>query len=138
MDHIWKGIDANGDCWLWTKARYKNGYGRSSIKGRNVYVHRAVWEALIGSIPPLLEIDHLCRIRHCCNPDHLELVTHQENVRRGKGNQHKHKTHCVQGHEFTEANTYRNAKHPTWRNCRRCVLEAQRKYQERKRNNALS
>jgi hypothetical protein len=79
-----------------------------------IYVHRAVYERYVGPIPPGLEIDHLCRVRNCVNPAHLEAVTRGENVRR----QMAVITHCPQGHEYTTANTRvgRDRK----RGCRRC------------------
>jgi hypothetical protein len=72
-----------GDCWLWQGALDTAGYG--SIKGddgRTRSVHRLVYEALVGPVPEGLVLDHLCRARQCCNPDHLEPVTPGENYRR--------------------------------------------------------
>lgn len=74
--------DATG-CWNWTRTIQPNGYGRISIDGRLVYVHRAAYEAFVGPIPDGLDIDHLCRNRRCCNPEHLEAVTRRTNLLRG-------------------------------------------------------
>lgn len=77
-----------GDCWEWTRGRDGNGYGRARADGKMVYVHRQVWTELVGPIPAGLELDHLCRNPACCNPDHLEPVTHRENIRRGRTKKH--------------------------------------------------
>lgn len=108
-------------CWEWTMSIDAQGYGRISIDGYSAYaVHRASYETFVGPIPDGLVIDHLCRNRCCCNPDHLETVTMQVNTLRGEGAGAKNarKTHCIRGHEFTEANTYRYG--DGWRACRAC------------------
>jgi len=64
--------------WLWTGPIMANGYG----KVKNVLAHRASYELHVGPIPEGLEIDHLCRVRNCINPEHLEPVTGAENMRR--------------------------------------------------------
>lgn len=112
-------IDLNTGCWLWSGAK-TNGYGMAGIPHTRItkLTHRIVYELLIGPIPIELEIDHLCRRPACCNPDHLELVTHQINVSRG-GNAIK--THCKHGHEFTPENIYRPPKRPDQRNCYTCI-----------------
>lgn len=79
----WDRIDV-GLCWEWQGARSSLGYGQMAIDGSMKYVHRIVWELLVGEIPEGLEPDHLCTNPPCCNPDHLELVTHAENIRRSK------------------------------------------------------
>jgi hypothetical protein len=74
---------------LWTAETIQNGYGRYRLKtvggvqGRKVQAHRYAWESLVGSIPEGFVLDHLCRVRACVNPDHLEPVTNLENVLRG-------------------------------------------------------
>jgi HNH endonuclease len=78
-------IDFDGDCWQWTKAT-QDGYGvvgRGARGSGTMQAHRAVWEMLVGQIADGLQLDHLCRNRACCNPDHLEPVTAEENKRRG-------------------------------------------------------
>lgn len=76
-------IDKETGCWEWT-GRVEDGYGRVPTSGsRYVRAHRAAYEIWTGPIPKELEIDHVCRNRRCFNPDHLEAVTHKENVRRG-------------------------------------------------------
>lgn len=80
-------VDAMG-CWPWTGARTANGYGAFGVgstkdnTARVVRSHRFAYEYWVGPINPDLEIDHLCNNRGCVNPDHLEQVTHKENIRR--------------------------------------------------------
>lgn len=69
-------------CWIWRGTPGANGYGRLSIGNRPTYAHRAAYELHVGPIPAGLTIDHLCRVRMCVNPDHLEPVTRAENTRR--------------------------------------------------------
>jgi len=81
MDNII--VDANG-CWVWQGNSTQDGYGRMSFRqDGESYTHRFSYQAHKGPIPDGKEIDHLCRNRTCCNPDHLEAVTHRENTQRG-------------------------------------------------------
>ena len=73
---------SEGGCWLWTRTCDRLGYGRMQFPGKLVLAHRASYEAHVGPIPEGLELDHLCMNPPCVNPDHLEPVTHQENMRR--------------------------------------------------------
>jgi len=98
-------------CWQWTGAKDNRGYGNVKIQGHVRKAHRVVYEWLRGPIPAGLEGDHLCRNRACVRPDHIELVTHAENGQRGDGSwmsgeRQRGKTRCLQGHEYTPANTY--------------------------------
>lgn len=107
-------------CWLWTACLHADGYGKTVLDGRYRYAHCAVYELLIGAVTVGLELDHLCRVRACCNPAHLEPVT--GNVNRGRGlyrNQHQDKTHCPRGHEYTPENTYSYAGR-AGRSCKTC------------------
>ena len=111
-------------CWLWTGAVLPNGYGVLTYQKQRKYAHRLVYELLRAPIPEGLQLDHLCRVRCCANPDHLEPVTLQENLRRGDVNQYVKATHCKRGHEFTVENTYqyKNKIGNPKRNCRACAL----------------
>jgi hypothetical protein len=71
------------NCWCWTGRINRNGYGRARWEGRDPVVHRTVWTILRGLIPDGLILDHLCKVRNCVNPLHLQPVTHQENTLRG-------------------------------------------------------
>lgn len=81
-------IDENG-CWIWNGAKIPAGYGHIRIKGRDKYTHIVMFELTKGDIPAGLELDHLCRNRACCNPEHLEAVTHKVNINRGSRNHGK-------------------------------------------------
>lgn len=112
-----------GPCWLWLGTKNSYGYGRLIINKHERGAHRFAYERQVGPIPAGLEIDHLCRVRHCVNPTHLEPVTTTVNIRRGiRANSLK--THCKYGHAFDEANTYRCHGH---RYCRACGRESARR-----------
>lgn len=73
-----------GECWLWQGAVSKTGgYGQVRRNGALIVVHRYAYEHEVGPIPDGLDLDHLCRIRHCARPSHCEPVTRGENLRRG-------------------------------------------------------
>lgn len=73
-----------GACWIWTGARQTTGYGNILYLGKVRLAHRLVYEILRGPIPDGLDLDHLCRVRWCVNPDHLEPVTRSVNLKRGE------------------------------------------------------
>ena len=83
-DRFWGRIDKTDGCWLWVGPLNEKGYGRKVgyNKGR-VYPHRLAYQLLVGTIPDGYSLDHLCRVRNCVNPAHLEPVLPTENTRRG-------------------------------------------------------
>jgi hypothetical protein len=95
-------------CWIYMGTTTHNGYGQvwvGTIR-KNRPAHRVVWEAKHGPVPPGMVLDHLCRVRCCVNPAHLEPVSPLENLRRGESfaaREHR-QTHCVRGHEFAGDN----------------------------------
>ena len=126
---FWSKVHADSSgCWLWTAALNDAGYGKYSIR-RSTWrrAHRVAYLGLVGPIPDGLTLDHLCRVRRCVNPSHLEPVTAGENVLRGVGlsAQNNRKTHCRRGHEFTEENTYHYPASEE-RGCRACRNQLQR------------
>ena len=130
--------EPNSGCWLWIGTLNSGGYGQLTVRGRSWTAQRVSYTAYKGPIPDGLHIDHLCRVRQCVNPDHLEAVTRKENARRGirdgdnTGNQNTRKTHCVHGHEFTASNTIsRNG--GAWRGCRECKRIFARRYRLKER-----
>ena len=107
---------------MWQGHRHRAGYGMVVHQGRHWYVHRLVYVTAIGPVPDGLELDHLCRNRACANPDHLEVVTHDENMRRSVGN-NSLKTHCPAGHAYTSENTHVSQGK---RSCKTCGRERMR------------
>lgn len=128
-------IDDNA-CWIWLGPACKDGYGRIPVtvsRGacRNESTHRASYEAFVGPIQPGLTIDHLCRNRICCNPAHLEPVTHRVNSQRGGKSLW---THCKAGHPLSGTNLVTYPNNPRrQRDCRICVNKRARDYSARKR-----
>ena len=118
--------EPNSGCWLWDGTQTTAGYGVFKVSQKMHYAHRVSYELSKGPIIAPLEIDHLCRVRCCVNPDHLELVTPGENVRRGisaevNRRRARSRTHCMNGHEMTEQNTYfRQRGSHQLRECRIC------------------
>lgn len=113
-------------CWLWTAWIESNGYGRFWLDGRQKGAHRVSYELYVGPIPDGHEVDHLCRVRHCVNPDHLEAVTAAENSRRMAAVRTPYQASmsaCRNGHPYDDRNT---AITPTGRACITCKREANR------------
>ena len=112
FDRLMEKIDFDGPvvldtpCWLWTASTHPNGYGRFEVDGRSIEAHRAANRLLIGEVPEDLELDHLCRIRACVNPQHLDAVPHGVNLARsplvGRCSQLRQaaKTRCPKDHLY--------------------------------------
>ena len=79
---FWSKVDKTETCWLWAGALNNSGYGTIKIDGVTIGAHRHAYELAGGVIPDGLDLDHLCSVRRCVNPDHLEPVTRSENIRR--------------------------------------------------------
>ncbi len=99
--------EPNSGCWLWEGAWTTAGYGSMTLNYKRYYPHIYCYELANGPVPDGLELDHLCRMRCCCNPEHVEPVIHAENLRRGMSplNARGKRTHCKRGHEFSDTNT---------------------------------
>lgn len=132
-----------GACWLWTGYKNSGGYGLFAMQGKREGAHRVSYGLHKGPIPPGLVIDHLCRVRGCVNPAHLEAVTAAENLRRqyrdNAANRNEgmitvrnaRKVACNQGHPFTKENTYITPKME--RACRQCLRRNQQRWLASKR-----
>jgi hypothetical protein len=114
-------IEVDESCWNWLGFHDRDGYGRFSLDPKTQRgAHRVVYELVRGPIPEGMVIDHLCRNRGCVNPDHMEVVTPVVNSNRQESH-NALKTHCPQGHEYSEGNTIKQqGKYGTQRVCREC------------------
>lgn len=122
IDRFFSKIEINEStgCWEW-KAFIHKGYARLNVGGKIVEAHRWIYELLIG-IPAGLQLDHLCRVRHCVNPDHLEPVTSHENTMRGESIVAKRasQTRCIRGHLLSGNNVSIVNYRGTHRRCLKC------------------
>lgn len=129
-DRFWENVQKTEACWLWTGSIGNHGYGqigRGMRHGGNLLAHRVAYELLVGPLPTEgdMVIDHLCRVRPCVNPEHMEVVTRGENVRRGLL-----KSECIHGHPYDETNNYVSAT-TGGKQCRVCAkLRERRKRQQ--------
>jgi hypothetical protein len=125
-------------CWIWRGKQKDTGYATMTVptdgpRGRPVRAHRAFYERHVGPVPEGHDLDHLCRVRNCVNPAHLEPVTRRENLRRGTGfiAVHARKTHCPRGHEYDAVDNRGQ------RFCRQCARvlgrERNRRYDARRK-----
>lgn len=82
-ERFWQKVAVQGDgCWVWTAYKNRDGYGKITYRGELFSAHRLIYASLVAPVPTGLHLDHLCRVRHCVNPAHLEPVTSGENTRR--------------------------------------------------------
>jgi hypothetical protein len=98
-------IKKTDTCWYWTAAKTKAGYGMYSIKHKLIYAHRYSYQMFVGELVANMELDHTCRNRDCVNPNHLEQVSHKENIMRGEAwnkfiRHNSLKTKCPKGHNY--------------------------------------
>ena len=115
-------------CVVWSGYVSDDGYGYITFKGSTITTHKLAFESVVGPVPDGLEIDHLCRNRACWNPDHLEAVTHQENMRRAAQHWNRRRETCPRGHELVEENLY---EYRGARACRACRRDARRRHYRR-------
>lgn len=118
---FWNRVERTATCWLWKGQLDAGGYGHLRFRGRFVKAHALAFELTSGPIPDGLELDHLCKVRNCVNPDHLEPVTHEENCRRAFAG----KTACRNGHPYTSETLIIDAQSGA-RRCRVCRNEQSR------------
>ena len=133
QERFWLKVEDAGLCWHWTGHIGDGGYGTFRGPGRRtVKAHRFAYESLVGPIPDGLFLDHLCRVRHCVNPEHLEPVTGRVNTLRGEGitAAQARRTHCHRGHPLSGDNLWIVRGR---RCCRECDHIRSAAYRERKR-----
>lgn len=123
-------------CWLWIGAQ-RDGYGAYKHHHRMAIAHRVTYSFDRGPVPAGLQLDHLCRVRCCVNPAHLEPVSSRENTLRGEGvaAQHHRATHCKSGHPFDAENTATIVKAGglVRRKCRACRRRQSQESETRRR-----
>lgn len=127
MDRFLSNVEASADgCWLWTASVKDTGYAQFRVDGALVLGHRFAFEYFVGRIPEGLTLDHLCRVRRCVNPTHLEPVSVGVNTLRGDGPSARaaRATHCPHGHPYDEGNTCVSS---GARYCRACAREKMRR-----------
>jgi len=114
-------IDPSTGCWLWRASLSNKGYGRFRLGKKVITASRAAYLLFRGPIAEGLEPDHLCRVRRCANPDHLELVTHQVNTQRGWNAQpwYVRKLACPHGHPYSGYNLGLYKGTPYCKECKR-------------------
>lgn len=127
-------IDANG-CQVWRHGKSKDGYGKTKHyrHGKSVAwrVHRLAYVALRGPIPDGMTVDHLCFNRACCNPDHLRLLSNEENASRQIKSL---MTTCSYGHKYDAANTVMRRNGAKWRRrCAKCLAASEQRRQRSRR-----
>jgi len=149
-ERLWGRVDKDGAvsaqrpdlgaCWLWLGGVDTQGYGRLRWDGREIGTHRIVWMVLVGPIPEGLTLDHLCRVRHCVNPLHLEPVTLRVNQSRGQGASARslRGETCPRGHTYGSDNVMPSVAAMGKRTCRACKLIREHlRYQKRRADPAI-
>lgn len=121
-------VVSTDNCWLWGGYVQNAGYGSFNTFKRPLLAHRFSYEYFIEKIKPKMTIDHLCKNKLCVNPNHLEEVTRQENIKRagllGFALKESLKTHCPKGHSYVlHARRFANGNHKdgTVKYSKRCL-----------------
>jgi hypothetical protein len=141
-ERFWQKVDRSRgpeSCWIWTGGISKYGYGLFKLdNGKLVTAHKWIYEQEVGSVPSGLQLDHLCRVRHCQNyVEHLEIVTQRTNILRGKGvaAERAKQTHCSTcGLPLSGDNVKIEGKRS--RRCLNCAKARKREWYERSKGNA--
>ena len=122
--HIRRNIEegANG-CWLWTRSKSCDGYGWASLGNKTHQAHRLVYVLLRGEPANGLVLDHLCRVRHCVNPAHMQPVTSHINILRSELTPAGMRN-CAKGHAFIHNGRQRR--------CPKCLAEYEASRREKK------
>ena len=122
-------------CWLWLGTKTTKGYGTFWTGSKQALVHRWNYERHVGPIPARHQVDHLCKVRNCVNPTHLEAVTGAVNNARSESPTalNARMEVCKFGHPLTPENLHPCYTRMGQRRCWICVKQRQAEYRERKR-----
>lgn len=125
--------EPNTGCWLWIGNVNVHGYGVLNVDGKRQRAHRVAYQLEVGPVPEGKVLDHLCRVRCCVNPSHLEPVTARENSIRGDSPNIRafRAGTCKRGHPRTAENTYFHVKGGR-RHCLACAALTDSAYRARK------
>ena len=127
LDRFWSKVKKTDYCGKWTASKDSRGYGRFRFNKKMIKAYRFSYELFNKPIQKDLQIDHLCRNTSCVNPDHLEVVTQKENMKRGIAwDYQRNKTCCPKGHEYSKENTYLSPNGK--RNCIECRKMAKKRH----------
>mgnify|MGYP001583050502 CR=1 FL=1 len=121
-DYLKEKVESCNDemCWEWPYGKDGHGYGRVYVKGRTTNAHQAAYRLKFGDYDSInFDLDHLCRNVWCWNPNHLEKITHQENISRG----YAVRTICKYGHPLDGLRN--NGRHRFCKTCKK-FLDSQR------------
>lgn len=114
-------VDVTDGCWLWVGGKDMAGYGVTRMGKDHVKVHRLSYAYYIGWLDANLVIDHLCEVKSCVNPFHLEQVARGENTRRAVMNKHGTHDYCSRGHAWAgNAVYYSTTTGGKQKVCRKC------------------
>lgn len=137
LERFWQYVivDHKTKCWNWISNKSNVGYGLFRYKKQFVSTHRFAYEVNKGKIQKGMTLDHLCRNRSCCNPEHLEKVTSKENTLRGFGitGKNARKTHCIKGHDLTMENLTKYGLKIGKRVCKKCANKSNKLLKRRLR-----
>lgn len=125
--------EPNTGCWLWIGSSARGGYGAFLKNSHQCYAHRVSYELYRGPIPLGLSLDHLCREPSCVNPNHLEAVTHRENMLRGVNkNVLLHRAGvCYNGHKIIGENALISSGIRVRVQCKTCFYALKKAYWQR-------
>jgi hypothetical protein len=126
---FWSKVNKTSSCWWWTKYIGAHGYGLFRLQRKSLLAHVLAYTAIRGDIQEGFELDHICHHRSCCNPNHLELVTHKVNCSPDRGLhglRQTSQTHCPNGHEYIAGNLEKRK--DGHRQCRICSRARARYY----------
>ena len=116
--------EPNTGCWLWIGGLKPDGYARFNTRKTG---HQMSFEHWIGKVPEGKEIDHICNMRCCVNPKHLQAITHKENIAKsGAWEFNRKKTNCPKGHPYSGDNLYVLGTNRQCKICRRAYVKAYR------------